>query len=182
MILYGSSGGTAESVAQALGMEASDLGWSPTVQALDTVDPGVFDAAAETTFLFCTSTAGAGDLPENARRFFETLAQQPRYLGSVRYGLLGLGDEAGHPQTFCGAAHLIDKRLQDLGAQRLGPPLLIDTAQSDQPKNRSWRPLADAGKQAMARVSELFWQLRSSYLLGDRATSKKPVTHRQLEP
>jgi MioC protein len=134
MILYGSSGGTAESVAQALGMEASDLGWSPTVQALDSVDPGVFDAAAETTFLFCTSTTGAGDLPENARRFFETLAQQPRYLGSVRYGLLGLGDEAGHPHTFCGAARLIDERLQDLGAQRLGPPLLIDTAQSDQPE------------------------------------------------
>jgi hypothetical protein len=43
------------------------------------------------------------------------------------------------------------------------------------PKNRSWRPLADAGKQAMARVSELFGPLRSSYLLGDRATSKNPL-------
>jgi hypothetical protein len=25
------------------------------------------------------------------------------------------------------------------------------------PKNRSWRPLANAGKQAMTRVCELFW-------------------------
>jgi hypothetical protein len=59
---------------------------------------------------------------------------------------------------------------------------VIGIEMPDDPKNRSWRPIADAGKQAMARVSELFGPLPSSYLLGDRATSQKPVTHRQLEP
>jgi len=68
------------------------------------------------------------------------------------------------------------QRLEPVPVEALVAELAIealDVATAHKPKNRSWRPLADAGKQAMARVSELFGQLRSSYLLGDRAASKK---------
>jgi hypothetical protein len=55
------------------------------------------------------------------------------------------------------------------------PPAFVVQRLALNPKTAVGNPLANVGKQAMARVSELFGQPRSSYLLGDRATSKNPL-------
>ena len=117
-ILVGTVTNTAEYVAQAIGMDCADLVESIEVQMMDGLDISVFDEDA--LFLICTSTYGAGDVPDNARALYDSLDQTPRFLGHVRYGVIALGDMGSHAATFCFAGKLFDERLQGLGAKRLG--------------------------------------------------------------
>lgn len=122
-ILVGSMTGTAEQVAQAIQLDCADLVTSIEVLPMDGLDIAVFgdaeNPAEPTLHLVCTSTYGAGDVPDNAQALWQSLAQQPRYLGHVRYGVLALGDSS-YPHTFCHGGQQFDERLQDLGARRLG--------------------------------------------------------------
>ena len=120
-ILVGTMTGTADYVAQAIQMDCADLVDEIEVLMMDGLDINVFgDAPAQGLLcLICTSTYGAGDVPDNARALYESLGTQPRYLGHVRYGVIALGDSA-HQQTFCFGGKKFDERLQDLGAQRVG--------------------------------------------------------------
>src|SRR5665213_2152500 len=101
-ILVGTMTGTADYVAQAIQMDCADLVDEIEVLTMDGLDINVFgDAPAQgLLYLICTSTYGAGDVPDNARALYESLDTQPRYLGHVRYGVAALGDSA-HQQTFC---------------------------------------------------------------------------------
>ena len=120
-ILVGTMTGTADYLAQAIQMDCADLVDEIEVLMMDGLDINVFgDAPAQgLLYLICTSTYGAGDVPDNARALYESLDTQPRYLGHVRYGVIALGDSA-HQQTFCFGGKKFDERLQDLGAQRVG--------------------------------------------------------------
>ncbi len=120
-ILVGTMTGTAEYVAQAVQMDCADLLGDIEVLMMDDLDIGVFgDAPAQgLLYLICTSTYGAGDVPDNARKLYESLDTQPRYLGHVHYGVLALGDRA-HEPTFCFGGRKFDERLQGLGARRNG--------------------------------------------------------------
>ncbi|MCW5652299.1 flavodoxin domain-containing protein [Hydrogenophaga sp.] len=117
IILVGSVTDNALHAAQAIAMDGTDLIPVIEVRPMDGLDTRVFDEDA--LFLICTSTHGAGDVPENARALYESLDSAPRYLGHVRYGVVALGDSA-YPQTFCNGGLRFDERLSDLGAQRLG--------------------------------------------------------------
>ncbi|QDL37755.1 flavodoxin domain-containing protein [Rhodoferax sediminis] len=120
-ILVGTMTGTADYVAQAIQMDCADLVDEIEVLMMDGLDIHAFGDASEQGLLhlICTSTYGAGDVPDNARALYESLDAQPRYLGHVRYGVIALGDSA-HQQTFCFGGKKFDERLQDLGAQRVG--------------------------------------------------------------
>ena len=120
-ILVGTMTSTADYVAQAIQMDCADLVNDIEVTLMDGLDIGVFDAdeAEDAIYLICTSTYGAGDVPDNARALYDSLDSQPRFLGHVRYGVIALGDRT-HLQTFCFAGKKFDERLQDLGAQRIG--------------------------------------------------------------
>lgn len=121
-ILVGTMTSTAEYVAQAIQMDCTDLVADIEIELMDHLDIGVFDAenAKNTLYLICTSTYGAGDVPDNARALFDSLESAPRYLGHVSYGVLALGDKGSHGQTFCFGGKKFDERLRDLGAQRIG--------------------------------------------------------------
>jgi MioC protein len=43
-------------------------------------------------FLIVTSTYGQGDVPDNAKSFYEDLKAKRPDLSRVRYGVFGLGD------------------------------------------------------------------------------------------
>ncbi|MDP3799097.1 MAG: flavodoxin domain-containing protein [Polaromonas sp.] len=120
-ILVGTMTNTADHVAQAIQMHCADLVSDIDIQLMDGLDISIFDAtqAEDALYLICTSTYGAGDVPDNARTLYESLGAQPQFLGHVRYGVIALGDSA-HAQTFCFGGQKFDERLQDLGAQRLG--------------------------------------------------------------
>ena len=120
-ILVGTMTNTAEYVAQAIQMDCADLMADIEVQLMDGLGIEVFDEAqaAQTLYLVCCSTYGAGDVPDNAQALYQSLETRPRYLGHVRYGVIALGDR-GHAPTYCFGALKFDARLRDLGAQRVG--------------------------------------------------------------
>ena len=135
-ILVGSMTHTADHVALAIQMECADLASPIEVEWMDGLDIHVFDAeqAADTLFLVCISTCGAGDVPDNAQMLFQSLDAQARYLGHVRYGVIALGDSMAHAQTYGFGGIRFDERLQDLGAQRFGDIYFLDSSDGTLPE------------------------------------------------
>ncbi|MBH2010096.1 MAG: flavodoxin domain-containing protein [Xanthomonadaceae bacterium] len=135
-ILVGSMTHTAKHVAQAIQMECADLANPVEVEPMDGLDISVFDAdkTEDVLYLICTSTYGAGDVPDNAQALYQSLDLQPRFLGHVRYGVIALGDSASHAQTFCFGGKHFDERLQDLGAQRIGEICCLDSSDGTLPE------------------------------------------------
>ena len=135
-ILVGTMTSTADYVAQAIQMDCADLVSEIEVELMDGLDIGVFDAAkAENAlYLICTSTYGSGDVPDNARGLYDSLAAQPRSLGHVNYGVIALGDRT-YMQTFCFGGKKFDERLQDLGARRIGEVWCHDASSGTLPES-----------------------------------------------
>ncbi|MCA1769896.1 MAG: flavodoxin domain-containing protein [Halomonas sp.] len=79
--------------------------------------------------LFCVSTTGSGDYPGNFVPFARSLAEKSPGLGSLRYGLIALGDSS-YGETFCGAGRQLDELLQGQGASRLGERLEVDAMET----------------------------------------------------
>ncbi|WP_332747185.1 flavodoxin domain-containing protein [Hydrogenophaga sp.] len=131
LILVGTMTDTAEHVAQAVGMNCADLLPIIEVRLMDGLDIRVFEEDA--LYVICSSTHGSGDVPDNARHLYESLAAEPRYLGSVRYGVIALGDSA-YPQTFCNGGLRFDERLADLGAVRIGEVFRHDASAGTVPE------------------------------------------------
>lgn len=125
-ILVGTVTGNAMSVAQAIALSCTDLVADIAVLPMDGLDIGVFEQDA--LFLVCTSTTGAGDVPDNAQALFASLLNEPRYLGAVRYGLIALGDAGAHAATFAEGGLKFDAALQDLGAKRIGEVFIHDAS------------------------------------------------------
>ena len=125
-ILVGTVTGNALSVAQAIELSCTDLVADIAVLPMDGLGIGVFDEDA--LFLVCTSTTGAGDVPDNAQALYASLLNEPRYLGSVRYGLIALGDAGAHGATFVEGGLRFDAALQDLGAKRIGEVFTHDAS------------------------------------------------------
>ncbi len=146
LILVGTMTNTAEYVAQAIEMDCADLIESIEVRMMNGLDISVFDGDA--LYLLCTSTYGAGDVPDNAHGLYDSLGSQPKFLGHVRYGVIALGDSSTHPQTFCNGGLRFDERLADLGAVRVGEVFRIDAAAGTEPEAvgtawcRDWLALA----------------------------------------
>ncbi len=125
-ILVGTVTNTAEYAAQAIEMDCADLVDEIEVRMMDGL---TIDALTESAlYLICTSTYGAGDVPDNARTLYDSLDAQPRFLGELRYGVVALGDSGSHPQTFAFGGRLFDERLQGLGAQRIGEIFVHDAS------------------------------------------------------
>src|SRR5690349_3534038 len=97
-ILVGTMTSTADYVAQAIQMDCADLVDDIEVVLMDGLDISVFQEDA--LYLICTSTYGPGDVPDNARGLYDSLDNEPAYLGDVRYGVIALGDRT-YLQTFC---------------------------------------------------------------------------------
>ena len=132
-ILVGTMTSTADYVAQSIQMDCSDLIDEIEVQLMDGLDIGVFDEDA--LYLICTSTYGAGDVPDNARVLYESLDASPRFLGHVRYGVIALGDRGTHQQTFAFGGKKFDERLQGLGAHRIGDLWCHDASDGTMPES-----------------------------------------------
>ena len=148
-ILVGTMTSTADYVAQAIEMVCADLIDDIQIELMDGLDISAFSAenAKDALYLICTSTYGQGDVPDNARALYESMAAQPQFLGHVKYGVIALGDRT-YLQTFCFGGKKFDERLADLGAQRLGEVYCHDASTGTMPEEegtawcRQW--LADA--------------------------------------
>lgn len=131
-ILVGTMTGTAELVAEEMQTTLEALGHEVTTQLMDGLDGSVFDEDA--IFLICTSTYGSGDAPDNAFALLDDLETRRPDLSNVTFGLVSLGDRT-YKATFCFGGLKFDRLLQELGAQRLGEPLLHDAAAGTLPED-----------------------------------------------
>jgi len=124
-LLVGTMTGTAQLVAQEL-----ELAWGDDELQVETImmekaDAGVFQR--EGVFLIVTSTYGQGDVPDNAKGFYEELKARRPDLSRVRYGVFGLGDRT-YAETFNFGGKRFDEVLQELGAQRIGERVQHDAS------------------------------------------------------
>jgi len=131
-ILVGTMTGTAELVASEVQAALELAGRETVVSLMDDLTPDAL--ADDATFLICTSTYGNGDVPDNAQAFFAALATERPDLSAVRYGLISLGDRT-YKATFCQGGLKFDALLTELGAKRLGEPLLHDAGSGTLPED-----------------------------------------------
>ena len=116
-ILVGTMTGTAQLCAQEMELALGDDDVQIETILMDNLDSSVFER--EGVFLVCTSTYGQGDVPDNARAFYEDLKGKRPDLSRVRYGVFGLGDRT-YAETFNFGGKRFDDILGELGAERVG--------------------------------------------------------------
>ncbi|MGQ3027284.1 MAG: flavodoxin domain-containing protein [Ferrovibrionaceae bacterium] len=130
-ILVGTMTGTAEMVAQEVETSLGNEGYSVAIEPMDNLAPDIFER--EGAFLICTSTYGNGDVPDNARAFFEAIEAARPDLAAVAYGIIALGDRT-YGATYCEGGKRFDALLSGLGARRLGEPMLHDAGSGTLPE------------------------------------------------
>lgn len=137
-IMVGSEMGTAEAVAATAKDLLDAAGHNAVVNPL----PEVSDITGnpDDIILICTSNTGAGDLPGNIQPLYLGLIRDLPPIAGRRYGIINLGDSSY--ATFAEAGRAIDTAMADLGAQRIGEPLVLDACSGDDPhdKVRNWLP------------------------------------------
>jgi MioC protein len=124
-LLVGTMTGTAQLVAQELELVWDDGEVQVETLLMDDLDISVFDR--EGIFLIVTSTYGQGDVPDNAKRFYEEMKSKRPDLTRVRYGVFGLGDRT-YAETFNFGGKRFDELLGELGAQRIGDRVQHDAS------------------------------------------------------
>ena len=148
-IIYGSQTGTAESLATDAAEKARAIGFHPRVAEMDEVE--MEHLAGMQNLLVVVSTYGEGEMPDNAHQFWEALSANtaPR-LESLNYGVLALGDTSY--EHFCQAGKLVDTRLEQLGAKRLGDRVDCDIDYEELAEAWIGAIMPDPGKVATAET------------------------------
>jgi MioC protein len=130
-ILVGTMTGTAEMVEQEVQQALESAGHAATIQVMDNLDASVF--ATGGTFLICTSTYGAGDVPDNAQALFSSLETERPDLSNITYNIIALGDTT-YKDTYCEGGKRFDQMLSQLGAKRAGDILMHDASSGTLPE------------------------------------------------
>ncbi|MCF2947205.1 FMN-binding protein MioC [Paraglaciecola aquimarina] len=117
-IIVGSVLGASEYVAEALQQELENQ----THQVNLHFAPDLLEINQQAIWLICSSTHGAGDLPDNIQPFIEQVKNVA--LDNLEFLIVGLGDSSY--DTFCFAAQKIEDELLKQNAKLLTPSLHID--------------------------------------------------------
>ncbi|MGE0874622.1 MAG: flavodoxin domain-containing protein [Burkholderiales bacterium] len=138
-ILVGTMTGTAQLVAQEFELAWDDGDTQVETLPMDKLDSSVF--SRDGVFLVCTSTYGQGDVPDNARAFYEDLLAKRPDLSHVRYGVFGLGDRT-YAETYNYGGMKFDNILAELGARRIGERVQCDASSGVLPEETAveWGP------------------------------------------
>ncbi|ENH98173.1 sulfite reductase (NADPH2) flavoprotein [Gracilibacillus halophilus YIM-C55.5] len=122
-ILYGSETGNSQMLAEQLADKTNELNRTTTVSAMDDFKPKKLKEVED--LLIITATHGEGDPPDNAIQFHEFLhSRKAPKLNDVKFAVLSLGDESY--DHFCQTGKDFDKRLEELGAERIKPRIDCD--------------------------------------------------------
>lgn len=130
-ILVGTMTNTAQLVAQEIELSVDDEDTRVHVVYMDGLDASAVKPG--NLYLICSSTYGQGDVPDNARDFYESLGATRPDLSGVHYGVIALGDRT-YLQTFCFGGKKFDALFSDLGAQRIGEVCLHDASAGTMPE------------------------------------------------
>lgn len=135
-ILIGSVYGRAEQVAEIAAEQLRNLGH--TVSLNTYARPEDVMRTADEILLLCHSNTGSGELPDNIQPIYLYITRDYPRIAGKRYGVINLGDSSY--STFNDAGRMLDEAFADLGAVRIGEPLVIDACSGDDPETltRDW--------------------------------------------
>jgi MioC protein len=132
-ILVGSVMGTTEAVAEAAAIELRQLGHEVTVNFQ--ADIADIISKEQDILLICTSNTGSGELPDNIQSLYLQLTRDFPRIAGRRYGVINLGDSSY--TTFNEGGRAIDVAFEDLGAKRIGEPLVLDACEGLDPEEEA---------------------------------------------
>ncbi|MFG0286782.1 MAG: flavodoxin domain-containing protein [Rhodopirellula sp. JB044] len=122
LVLYASQTGTAEELATETVEQLRRAGVMAELNGIEEPDAERWSRA--NVVLIVASTAGEGDPPDHAYDFVETYMSESRNLGSVRFGVLALGDT--DYDEYCAFGRQINRWLLDSGAMPLFDMIEVD--------------------------------------------------------
>merc|ERR1719450_956490 len=119
-VLYGTDTGNAEMVAKNFQFEMKRRGMKAKCLSLNDVSIG--DLADESKVLAIVATAGQGEMPKSAVKFWQDMetfmeTAPADYLKDTKFAVFGLGDSSY--VFFNEAARKIDEAFEKLGAERV---------------------------------------------------------------
>ena len=115
-LLYGSETGNAQGLAEIFEERLSNIGHNVTLKAMDEFKSKNLKNVED--LFIITSTQGEGDPPDNAAELHEFIhGRKALKLEGVRFSVLALGDQTY--EFFCQTGKDFDKKLEELGAERL---------------------------------------------------------------
>tara|TARA_R110001599_G_scaffold261341_1_gene461722 strand:+ start:4129 stop:4626 length:498 start_codon:yes stop_codon:yes gene_type:complete len=126
-IIVGSVLGASEYVAEAIEEKLTEYKLTSQVH----LSPDLTEISNAATWIICTSTHGAGDLPDNIHKFIKQVESTD--LSGTTFILVGLGDSSY--DTFCHGALKIEKILKNSGARLDTPALNIDVLNQPIPEH-----------------------------------------------
>lgn len=129
-ILIGSIYGGAEQVAEVAAARLRELGHQVSLNTYARPQDLVRDN--DEILLLCHSNTGAGELPDNIQPIYLHLTRDYPRIAGKRYGVINLGDSSY--STFNDAGRMLDAAFADLGAVRIGEPLVLDACSGDSPE------------------------------------------------
>ncbi len=125
-IIVGSMLGATEYVADEVQAVLSAKGIDSRIH----LTPDLTELNRDNTWFICTSTHGAGDLPDNIQAFATAL--QGQQLPNVNYLIIGVGDS--NYDTFCQAAYTIDDLMKQSESTSLSPVYTVDVDEHMEPE------------------------------------------------
>lgn len=126
-IFIGSVYGGAEEVAELVGAELRALGHEVTLNTYARAEDLARDP--NEIILLCHSNTGSGELPDNILPLYLHLTRDYPRISGRRFGVINLADSCY--TTFNEAGVMLAAAFEDLGAQRIGEPLVLDASSGD---------------------------------------------------
>lgn len=122
-VLFGSQTGNCHGLAKKLTKKLEETGMKVTLSSMSDFKPNNLKKLQH--LLILVSTHGEGEPPDNAIPFYEFLhSKRAPQLEGLQYSVLALGDTSY--EFFCQTGKDFDKRLEELGGQRLAPRVDCD--------------------------------------------------------
>lgn len=122
-VLFGSQTDNCRGLAKKLAKKLEEGGFAVTLSAMSDFKPNNLKKVEN--LLVLVSTHGEGEPPDNALAFHEFLhSKRAPGLNGLRYSVLALGDTSY--EYFCQTGKDFDKRLEELGGERLVPRVDCD--------------------------------------------------------
>lgn len=134
-IITGSMLGATEYVAEQVQTELQQAGFNAEVH----FQPDITQIRQSGTWVICSSTHGAGELPDNIQAFAKALSELD--LSQVKFIVIALGDSSY--DTFCQAGKTLYALMCKSGAKPLSEIFCIDVLQHPMPEEVAGEWLAN---------------------------------------
>ncbi|AQQ53576.1 assimilatory sulfite reductase (NADPH) flavoprotein subunit [Planococcus lenghuensis] len=122
-ILVGSHTGNCQSIAEDVSQKLTQQNYKVSLFSMDDFKPKELKKVED--LLVITSTHGDGHPPDNAIAFYDFLhSKRAPELNDLRFSVLSLGDSSY--EFFCQTGKDFDKRLEELGGERIYPRVDAD--------------------------------------------------------